>query len=85
MQPYSPEELNEIAENVRKYRVESVRHYAYTNEKGQCIMYQSHMGTGTTRRREQLYQIEKDLYIRGTHKPKESSSFTLKVIGTTLC
>ena len=85
LQPYSPEELREIAENVRKYREESVRHYAYTNEKGQCIIYESHMGTGVTTRNEQLYLIEKDLYRLGTHQPKESSSFTLKVIGTTIC
>ena len=85
LQPYSPEELREIAENVRQYRVRSVRHYAYTNDKGQCIMYEAHMGTGATVRKEQLHEIEKDLYIRGTHQPQESSSFTLKVIGTTLC
>jgi len=85
LQPYSQEELREIAENVRQYRVKSVRHYAYTNDKGQCIMYEAHMGTGTTVRKEQLHEIEKDLYIRGAHQPKESSTYTLKVIGTTLC
>ena len=85
LQPYSPDELREIAENVRQYRLASVRHYAYTNEKDQVIMYEAHMGSGTTMRNEQLYQIEKDLYRRGAHQPKESSTFTLKVIGTTLC
>ena len=85
LQPYSPEELREIAENVRQYRLKSVRHYAYTNEKGQVIMYESHMGSGTSMRNEQLFQITKDLYRRGAHQPKESSTFTLKVIGTTLC
>ena len=85
LQPYSPEELREIAENVRKYRLASVRHYAYTNEKGQVFMYEAPMDSGTSMRDEQLFQITKDLYRRGAHKPKESSSFTLKVIGTTLC
>jgi hypothetical protein len=85
LQPYSPDELREIAENVRQYRLESLRHYAYTNEKGQVIIYESHMGSGTSMRDEQLWQIEKDLYKLGTHQPKESSSFTLKVLGTTIC
>ena len=85
LQPYSQEELREIAENVRKYRIASVRHYAYTNEKGQCIVYQASMGTGTSTRKEQLWNIEKDLLIRGAHKPKAEAGFALKVIGTTLC
>jgi len=85
LQPYLQEELREIAENVRQYRLGFVRHYAYTNEKDQVIMYEAHMGSGTSMRGEQLYQIEKDLYRRGIHQPQESSSFTLKVIGTTIC
>ena len=85
LQPYSPEELKEIAENVRQDRLKSVRHYAYTNEKGQVIMYESHMGSGTSMRNEQLFQITKDLYRLGAHQPQESSTFTLQVIGTTLC
>ena len=85
LQPYSQEELKEIAENVRQYRLGSVRHYAYTNEKGQVIIYESPMCSGTSMRDEQLFEITKDLYRRGAHKPQESSTFTLKVIGTTIC
>lgn len=84
LQPYSPDELREIAENVRQYRLKSLRHYAYTNDKGQCIIYEKTMISGSYHH-ERLHQITLDLYRRGVHQPQESSSFTLKVLGTTLC
>lgn len=84
LQPYSPEELREIAENVRQYRIAHVRDYAYTNERGQVLMFQKLMASGNIHD-ERLHQITLDLYRRGAHKQKESSSFTYKVIGTTLC
>lgn len=84
LQPYSQEELREIAENVRQYRIAHVRDYAYTNERGEVVMYQKLLQSGKVHD-ERLHQMTLDLYRRGAHQPQESSSFTLKVIGTTLC
>jgi len=82
LQPYSPDELREIAENVRRYQIASVRDYAYTNEQGQCIVNRPTLGR-TARHR--LWLMQKDLYERGAHQPQAEASFTLKTIGTTFC
>ena len=84
LQRYSQKELQEIAENVRKYRLESKRDYAYVNERGQVIMYQGYMANGTLHD-ERLYNITKDLYRRGAHKQNKDAALVCKVIGTTIC
>ena len=82
LQPYSPDELREIAENVREYQIASRKDYAYTNERGQCVVV-SPMTDMNDRHR--LWLIQKDLYERGAHQPQAEASFTLKTIGTTFC
>jgi len=82
LQPYSQDELNEIAANVLEYQRKHCMDYTYTNERGQVETTQAVM---TPLREAQLMLIAKDLYRRGEHQPKEESQFTLKVIGTTFC
>lgn len=84
LQPFSQKELQEIAENVRKYRLESKRDYAYVNERGQVTMYQGYIASGTMHD-ERLYHITKDLYRRGAHKQNKDAALVCKVIGTTIC
>jgi hypothetical protein len=82
LQPYSPSELREIAENIREYQIASVRDYAYINERGACVMIR---GEQREIHKAQLWNIQKDLYERGAHKPQAEAQFTLKTIGTTFC
>ena len=82
MQPYSPDELREIAENVREYQIASVKDYVYTNERGQSVVNRPTLGH-TDRHR--LWLIQKDLYERGAHQPQAEAQFALKTIGTTFC
>lgn len=82
LQPYSQEELNEIAENVRQYQRERYKDYAYTNEADQLVMHKTFMRSVD---RERLFLIQRDVLTHGTYKQEEEKEFTLKVIGTTIC
>lgn len=82
LQPYSQDELKEIAENVLEYQKKQYKDYAYLNEKGQLIMHEQVMWSTDKNR---LYEIAKDLYRRGAHQPKEETQFISQVIGTTIC
>ena len=82
LQPYSQEELNEIAANVLEYQRKHCMDYTYTNERQEVITTQAVM---TPLREAQLMLIAKDLYRRGEHKPKAQTEFTSQVIGTTIC
>ena len=82
LQPYSQEELNEIAANVLEYQRKHCMDYTYTNERQEVITTQAVM---TPLREAQLMLIAKDLYRRGEHKPKAQAEFTSQVIGTTIC
>ena len=82
MQPYSPDELKEIAANVLEYQRKHCRDYTYTNERGQVLTTQTRM---TPLREAQLLLIAKDLYERGACKQDTKKEFTLKVIGQTIC
>ena len=82
LQPYSQDELNEIAANVLEYQRKHCRDYTYTNDRGQVSTTQTHM---TPLREAQLLLIAKDLYRRGTHQQEPETQLTLKVIGQTIC
>ena len=82
LQPYSQDELKEIAENVLEYQKKQYKDYAYLNEKGQLTMHEQVMWSTDKNR---LYEIAKDLYRRGAHQPKEEIQFISQVIGTTIC
>ena len=82
LQPYSQDELNEIAANVLEYQRKHCRDYTYTNERGQVITTETKM---TPLREAQLMLIAKDLYRRGTHQQETEAQLTLKVIGETIC
>jgi len=82
LQPYSPEELGMIAEQVLKYRQALRREYTFTDHEGN--VHVKEVGLWSTER-EQLYQITKDLYRRGARKPKSQECLTLQVIGETIC
>ena len=82
LQPYSQDELNEIAQNVLEYQKKRFKDYAYTNDRGQLQMHSKQMWS-TDRNR--LYLIAKDLYERGACKQDTKKEFTLKVIGQTIC
>ncbi len=82
LQPYSQDELNEIAANVLEYQRKHCLDYTYTNERQDVITTQAVM---TPLREAQLMLIAKDLYRRGEHKPKAQAEFTSQVIGTTIC
>jgi hypothetical protein len=82
LQPYSPGELKEIAENVAAFRRGLVKEYAYTDSKGEVQMKDAAMWSMD---RERLYHITHNLYELGAHKPHPKASFTLKVIGSTVC
>jgi len=82
LQPYSPAELREIAENIQQYLRESLREYTYTDEHNQPrVAYGSLTGTC----RERLYLMQKDLLRHGTHNEETTDGFTYKVLGTTFC
>ena len=82
LQPYSPEELGEIAEQVRKYRLALRREYTFDDHKGNVHVKEVALWSSE---REKLYQITKDLYQRGARKPKSPKSLTLQIIGETIC
>ena len=82
LQPYSQDELNEIAANVLEYQRKHCMDYTYTNERQEVITTQAVM---TPLREAQLMLIAKDLYRRGEHKPKAQAEITSQVIGTTIC
>jgi hypothetical protein len=82
LQPYSPEELGEIAEQVQRYRLALRREYTFTDHKGN--VHVKEVGLWSSER-EKLYQITKDLYQRGARKPKPQERLTLQVIGETIC
>lgn len=82
LQPYSQDELNEIAENVRQYQRERYKDYAYTNEADQLVMHKTFMRSVD---RERLFLIQRDVLTHGAYKQEEEKEFTLKVIGTTIC
>jgi len=82
LQPYSREELQEIAENVRKYQRERYKDYAYTNEAGQLTMHKTYMRSMD---RERLFQIQRDVLTYGACEQDTEKEFTLKVIGQTIC
>ena len=82
LQPYSQDELREIAENVRQYQRERYKDYAYTNESGQLTMHQTFMRSVD---RERLFLIQRDVLTHGSREQDTEKEFTLKVIGTTFC
>lgn len=82
LQPYSQDELNEIAANVLEYQRKHCRDYTYTNERGQIVTTQTKM---TPLREAQLLLIAKDLFRRGTHQQEPEAQPTLQVIGQTIC
>ena len=82
LQPYSQDELREIAENVRQYQRERYKDYAYTNESGQLTMHKTFMREVD---RERLFLIQRDVLTHGSREQDTEKEFTLKVIGTTFC
>lgn len=82
LQPYSQDELKEIAENVLEYQRKRFKDYAYTNERGQVWMQTAPLWSHD---RNRLYLIAKDLYERGACKQDTEKEYTLKVIGQTIC
>jgi hypothetical protein len=82
LQPYSQDELREIAENVRQYQRERYKDYAYTNESGQLTMHKTFMREVD---RERLFLIQRDVLTHGSREQETTKEFTLKVIGTTFC
>ena len=81
LQPYSPSELKEIAENVAAYQRHSIKEYSYTDHKGEVKIKHGELWSFD---RNRLFHITKNLYELGAHQPKESSTFTLKTIGETV-
>jgi hypothetical protein len=82
LQPYSQKELKEIAENVARYRRESLREYTYTDEHNQPrVAY----GTFTQSCTDRLFLMQRDLLRHGTHNKEAADGFTYKVIGETIC
>lgn len=81
LQPYSPAELKEIAENVAEFQRKRVKEYSFTDADGEVQISHSAMWSLD---RQRLFLITKNLYELGAHQPKESSRFTLKTIGQTL-
>lgn len=82
LQPYSPEELGEIAEQVRRYRLALRREYTFDDHEGNVHVKEVALWSSE---REKLYQITKDLYQRGARKPKPQERLALQVIGETIC
>jgi len=82
LQPYSPEELGEIAEQVQRYRLGLRREYTFNDHEGN--VHVKEVGLWSTER-EKLYEIIEDLYRRGARKPKPQERLALKVIGETIC
>jgi hypothetical protein len=82
LQPYSQSELNEIAENVAAFRRALVKEYTYTDHDGKLHVKSGGMWSYD---RNRLHHLTHNLYELGAHKPHPEASFTLKVIGSTIC
>jgi len=82
LQPYSQKELKEIAENVARYRRESLREYTYTNDEGDAVVATVKMSRTQGLR---LELMQRDLHRHGTHNEEAADGFTYKVLGTTIC
>lgn len=81
LQPYSPAELREIAENVAAYQRHSIKEYSYTDHTGEVKIKHGKLWSFD---RNRLFHITKNLYELGAHQPKESSTFTLQTLGETV-
>ena len=82
LQPYSQDELKEIAQNVLEYQRKHFKDYAYTNDKGQVVMHNVYMRSND---RERCFMIQRDLLTYGAREQNTKKEYTLKVIGQTIC
>lgn len=82
LQPYSQDELKQIAASIEEYRRNLQEEYAWTDHEGK-VHVESRMMPGS--RNEQLHVMAKELYINGARKQDPKAKLTLQTVGQTIC
>ena len=82
LQPYSQDELRQIAASIEEYRRNLQEEYAWTDHEGK-VHVESRMLRLVPN--EQLHQMAKELYINGARKQDPKAELTLKTVGQTIC